>query len=185
MKKLYLLRSDKGEPLANFGERYLAQAAAAEQCGAVLLPQDKVNAGEQERVAARDAHLACGFLNQVDKDKYKKTLDYLADECLAGRDIYPKTVGEAVDFPSKRSKDFGSKMDRQLQFAQAHESDEDSVGSRSRRPPFCFNCGRDGYTVNDCPHCNKNLDQRITRKEAKKWLDKQRGKKSGGAFSRD
>ena len=132
-------------------------------------------------------NLACGFLNQVDKDKHKKTLDYLADECLAGRDIYPKTVGEAVEFLSKRSKDFASKMDRQLQFAQAYESDGDSDGSRTRKP-FCFNCGRDGYTAYDCPHCNKdkkNLNQRITPKEAKKWLDKQRGKKSGGAFSQD
>ena len=69
------------EPLPNFGDRCLAQAAAAEQCGAVPLPQNKVDAGEQEKLAARDALLACDFLNQVDKDKHKKTLDCLADEC--------------------------------------------------------------------------------------------------------
>ena len=75
-------------------------------------------------------------------------------------------------------------MDRQLQFAQAYESDDDSDGSRSRKP-FCFNCGRDGYTVNDCPYCNKDTDQKMTRLKAKRWLDKDRGKRQGGAFSKD
>ena len=53
------------------------------------------------------------------KDKDKKTLDCLADECIAnGGDIHLKTASDAVEFPSKRSVECGGKTDRQLQFAQ-------------------------------------------------------------------
>ena len=35
----------------------------------------------------------------------------------------------------------------------------------------------DTLHMNDCLHCNRNLDQRISPKEAKKCLDKDRGKR--------
>ena len=39
--------------------RLLAQAEAVKKCGGVLVPANKVNAGDQEKEAAEAAHLAC------------------------------------------------------------------------------------------------------------------------------
>ena len=95
---------------------------------------------------------------------------------MGGRqDVYKKTVADAVDFLSKRTKD-GTSGSAGVQLAQ-HDGDE-SGGTKIK----CYNCGMEGFTTKNCPRCAIALMK--SKKEKKEMKKKSKRASHMGAFQR-
>ncbi len=154
LRKLCNVVQARGESEADYAMRFRAQAETVEKSGGVLVPSKFAAATDDEKAKAKEAFLACGFMIQADRSRHAHTLEYLKDEMLAGRDTYPVTVSEALEFLNKQSANMGvgkSPRDivgRSIQLAQAGDSDSDAS-----RGIHCYKCGKEGYTTKDCPKC--------------------------------
>ena len=174
MKKLFKdTEQQDGEPDAIYGARLVAQAESAVKCGAVLLPESAIGLDKSEKLKMKEEFLAAGIICNANRKMHGTTINYLKDEFMGGRaDIYKKTVADAVDFLSKRTKDRNS-GNAGVQFAQ-----QDGVESSSTKI-YCYKCGKQGFTTQDCPKCAIDALAKASLKSKKK------GKKASqylGAF---
>ncbi len=143
-QKLFSMTQFRGESESDFATRHVAQAESVEKCGGMLIPSKYSMAADDEKAAAKEAFLACGFVVQADRAKHEHTLKWLKDEMLAGRDMHPKTVPLAGEFLTKRSANAGAGkstrdiVGRSIQLVQAGDSD-----SESSRGIHCYKCGKE------------------------------------------
>ena len=177
MKKLFKdTEQFDGEPDAAHGARLVAQAESAVKCGAVLIPESAIGEDESERLKEKEEFLAAGIICNASKKMHGKTINYLKDEFMGGRqDVYKKTVADAVDFLSKRTKDRNSGS-AGVQLAQ-HDGDESGTKIK------CCNCGTEGFTTKNCPRCAIALMK--SKKEKKEMKKKSlKANRHLGAFQR-
>ena len=117
----------------------------------------------EEEIKDANCFKACVFLAGVDRGRYKKVVDELNNEYVAGNIKYPEDVPEMFKMLSNRRGVSNSKYDKNQQKIDAIQDGvkdtsflQKSPGNKQMKRIYCYKCGEKGHMAKDCPRNSEN-----------------------------
>ena len=139
------MRQYEDESLVAFYKRFMSATDVVESQWGKMVPskivQDKSSTDDEER----KRFMACVFLAGVDRKRYGRMIDKLNNAYVAGNDMYPKTVEEALTMVSYY-KDSGRKGGRK----DGDGNPSEVSFLQKRKGVVCYRCGKKGHYANEC-----------------------------------
>ena len=165
MKKLVLTQQEPNESLENFTKRFEAQLEVTEQHWGQLTPWKFKSERETKQVTERDQYLACMYLNNTDRGRYKPVIDELGNDFTMGNDNYPSNIAGVVTMLSNRR---GDRPNRKI------DDMKDGNFTSFGQVPFrttkkCHYCGKKGHLAFECK--KKKAEQEGQSDEKSGWFE--------------
>jgi hypothetical protein len=103
MSGLFSLKQESGEPLANYLLRFDDQVRSTEGAFGPLIPTFTIKGKPtEEELKNRNKFLACVFLANADRERYKPVIDDLGNDFSLGSNNYPADVPTMLSLLSNR-----------------------------------------------------------------------------------
>ena len=153
LRKLISMNQGPTESLTNYQTRFKAADQVFRRVFGDLVPTQKLkpNATKQQKAEATAKLKTMIFLNGVDKKRYGSLLDDWNNGHLAGQDLFPTSINEAV-LRLQNHHDHKTIDGHRAAGAPTTTMEHSFVQGRARSEVRCFQCNEPGHVRDNCPH---------------------------------
>jgi hypothetical protein len=149
LAKLVFMKQEPGESVGSYQKRFEDQVEAVESVFGVLVPTfDMKGDPTTEQMEKRNKLLACLFLANSDRDRFKTVIDDLGNEFQFGKINYPEDVSGMSQLLTNRR---GVKTPRAKQIEEIQDGVYTSFQQTKSHPKLvCRYCGGKGHVSEVC-----------------------------------
>jgi hypothetical protein len=150
LAKLVSTKQEPNEPVASYKKRFDDQVEAVESVFATIVPTfDMEDGPTPEQMEKRNKLLACLFLANSDRERYKTVIDDLGNEFQFGKINYPEDVNGMSQLLTNRR---GVKTPKAKQIEEIQDGVYTSFQQQAMSHPklVCRYCKKRGHTSDVC-----------------------------------